>query len=127
MHGTRSKPKKKKTKRPLHNGSLKEVERQKNEAKKELRRARRSGSPADAVHSLAKHFFSLVRCHSHLKRASVAWLMTRDARAARVRCQKNFRGCVREVLDGSAQQIVPAFSDTTASQYFSESSDLCPT
>ena len=46
--------------RPLHNRALKEVGRKKREAKRELTLARRSGSSADVVNSLAKHFISLV-------------------------------------------------------------------
>ena len=40
-------------KRPLHSRALKEVERQKKDAKRELHLARKSGSPAEVVHSLA--------------------------------------------------------------------------
>ena len=46
---TRLRPKK----RPLHNRSLKEVERQKKEAKRELRSAKNNGSPDEVVHSMA--------------------------------------------------------------------------
>ena len=73
---------------PLHNGSLKEVQRK--EAKRELRSAKENGSPVGVVHSLAKHF-SLVRAHSQLKRASRAQLLSRDVRAARLRCHKDFK------------------------------------
>ena len=115
VHGTRPlKTHKQKEKRPLHNGSLKEVEKKKNEARRELRKAGHSGSPAEVVHSLAKHFFSWVRSHNHLKRVSTARLMTRNARAARMQCYKDFSGCAKEILDGNAQQIVPKFSNTTA-------------
>ena len=62
--------------RPLHNRALTEVERKKEEAKRELRSARRSGSPADVVHSLAHHFISLFRAHSQLKRVWKARLVT---------------------------------------------------
>ena len=120
VHGTRPlKTPKQNQKRPLHNRSLKEVEKKKNEARRELRKARCSGSPAEVVHSLAKNF-SWVRSHSHLKRVSAARLMTRNARSARMQCYKNFRGCAKEVLDGSTQQIVPKFSNTTACQFFTE-------
>ena len=117
MHGTGPlKTHKQKEKRPLHSGSLKEVEKKKNEARK----ARRRDSPAEVVHSLAKHFFSWVRTHSHLKRVSAARLMTRNARVARMQCYKDFSRCAKEILDGSAQQIVPKFSNTTACQFFTE-------
>ena len=57
--------------RPLHNGSLKEVERKKKEAK-ELKMAQQRGFSSEVVQSLAQQFLSLVRCHSRLKRSSNA-------------------------------------------------------
>ena len=104
-------------KRPPHNRALNEVERKKKEAKRELRSARRSGSP-EMVHSLAHHFISLVRAHSQLKRASNAHLMKR-CEAARERCHRDFKGCARVVLDG---QEVPMFSDDDATTFFKQAS-----
>ena len=83
---------------PPHNRSLKEVERRKREAKKELRSAKRSGSPADVVPSLARYFFSLVRVHSQLKRAAKARSLSRDVRIARERCDKGFKGHVMAIF-----------------------------
>ena len=111
---------------PPHNRSLKEVERRKREAKKELRSAKRSGSPADVVPSLARHFFSLVRVHSQLKRAAKAWSLSRDIRAARERCHKRFKGVAREVLDGGSDQLAPSFSNEVATSYFSDAYRLSP-
>ena len=119
-YGTNTTHAHKKKRRPLHNGSLKEVQRKKKEAKRELRSAKKKGSPIDVVHSLAKHFFSLVRAHSQLKRASRPQLLSRDVRAARLRCHKDFRRCARELLDGKSDQLAPAFSDTAAAKFFSE-------
>ena len=56
---------------PPHNSALKEVKRKKNEARKELRVARKQGLPSDAIQSIARKFFSYVRSHSHLKRYHV--------------------------------------------------------
>ena len=100
-YGTNTTHAHKKKRRPL---PLKEVQRKK-EAKRELRSAKKNGSPVDVVHSLAKHFFSLVRAHGQLKRASRAQLLSRDVRAARLRCHKDFRRCARELLDGKSDQF----------------------
>ena len=118
-YGTNTTHALKKKRRPLHSGSMKEVQRKK-EAKRELRSAKKNGSPIDVVHSLAKHFFSLVQAHSQLKRASRAQLLSRDVKAARLRCHKDFRRCARELLDGKSDQLAPAFSDAAAVKFFSE-------
>jgi hypothetical protein len=119
-YGTNTTHAHKKKRRPLHKGSLKEVQREKKEAKRELGLAKKNGSPVDVVHSLAKHFFSLVRAHSQLKRASRAQLLSRDVRAARLRCHKDFRRCARELLDGKSDQLALAFSEAAAAKFFSE-------
>ena len=80
-YGTKTTTARKTKKRPLHNRALKEVERKKKEAKRELRSARRSGSSGEVAQSLARHFFSLVRTHSQLKRAADTQLLSRDAQA----------------------------------------------
>ena len=119
-HGTKSTTSRKMKKRPLHNRSLKEVEKQKKAAKKELRLARRSGSPAEVVDSLATKFISLVRTHSRLKKVSNARLLSRDVKAARERCHRDFKQCAREVLDSGSSQSHPSFGSEAATTFFSE-------
>ena len=101
-------------KRPLHSRAIKEVERQKKDFKRELNLARKSGTPAEVVHSLATHCISLVRAHSKLKKASNARLLTREVKAARGRCHRDFRQCAREILDGGLGQVEPSFGDEAA-------------
>ena len=119
-HGTKTITRSRSKKRPLHNRSLKEVERQKKEAKRKLMSAKRSGSPDEIVHSLAQHFFSLVRAHSQLKRAADSRSLVRNVRAVRERCHKDLRRCAKEVLDGGAAQPDPAFNSTAATSFFTE-------
>ena len=107
-------------KRPLHNRALNEVERQKRSAKRELRLARKSGSPAEVVQSLATHFISLVRSHSKLKKASDFRSLTREVKTARERCHRDFRQCAREILDGGSGRVDPTFGDEAATSFFSE-------
>ena len=116
-YGTKTAATKRVKKRPPHRRALKEVERQKKDAKRELRLARKSGSPAEVVHSLATHLISLVLEHSKLKKASNARLLTREVKGARERCHRNFRQCAREILDGGLE---PSFGDEAATSFFSE-------
>ena len=106
--------------RPLHNSSLKEVTRKKKLAKQELLRARQQGYPTDVLQSLAKQFFSLVRCHSRLKKAANATLGGRRARQVRSHCHKQFSRYARELLDARpSSNITPTFDVQKAHQYFS--------
>jgi hypothetical protein len=118
-YGTRQINLRKKRRRPLHNGSLKEVERKKKEAKKELKMAQQRGFSSEVVQSLAQQFFSLVRCHNRLKRSSNARLLMRNTRVARELCYKNLGRCAKEVLDGNSDHI-PAFTEATAYKYFTD-------
>ena len=118
-YGTKSISRVKSKKRPLHNRALKEVERQKKEAKRELRSAR-SGSPVEFVQPLAQHFFSLVRAHSKLKRAADSRLLSRNVRDMRERCHRDLRSCAREILEGGDRLPDPHFNSTAAVTFFSE-------
>ena len=84
-----------------------------------MRLARKSGSPAEVVHSIATHFISLVREHSKLKKASNARLLTREVEATRKRCHRDFRQCAREILDGGLGKVEPSFGDEAATSFFS--------
>ena len=106
--------------RPPHNRALKEVEKKKKEAKRDLRLARKRGSSADVVQSPAHHFITLVRAHSKLKKASNTRSMTRDVKTARERCHKDFRRCAREVLDGGLGQEAPTFGEEAATAFLVE-------
>ena len=117
-YGTRQIKVHRKRRRPLHNGSLKEVERKKKEAK-ELKMAQQRGFSSEVVQSLAQQFFSLVRCHNRLKRSSNAWLLMRNTRVARELCYKNLGRCAKEVLDGNSDHI-SAFTEATAYKYFTD-------
>ena len=100
---------------PLHNGSLREMERRKKEAKKELRLVKRNVSP---VQSFAQQPFRLVLAHSQLKKASHAQLVSRKVRAARQKCFRNLKVYTGEILDGTCDQKAPAFREETASEFF---------
>ena len=119
MYGTRKiRVQKSKKRRPLHNRALKEVEKRKKEAKRELRLAKQNGLSAAEVYSLAQNFFTLLRSHSKLKKLSDDRVLIRDARKAREMCHKNFSGYAKTVLDQNSDQIAPAFSELVANEFF---------
>ena len=67
-------------KRPLRNATLKDVMRKKKEAKSALWRACKEGLTSESIGVLAKQFFSLVRSHNQLKKASEAQRVSSSAR-----------------------------------------------
>ena len=76
-----------KKKRP--NGSLKDIK--KKEAKIALCRARKEGVAPGTIGALAKQFFSLVRSHSQLKRASEVRSASSNAKKACQQCHQHFQ------------------------------------
>ena len=74
------------------------------------------------VQSLARHFITLIRTHSKLKKASISQSQSRDVKAARERCHRDFRRCAREVLDGGLGQDLeaPSFGEEAATSFFTE-------
>jgi len=73
-----------------HERALKKVTTLKNEARQALRRARREGECMTTVQRLTANFLSLLRTHSHLKRASANRLQLNKKRLARDECHRNF-------------------------------------
>ena len=105
---------------PLHNAALKEVQRNKNEARKELRTARKQGFSSDAIQAITMRFFSLVRSHSHLKKLSHDTSTSRNIKEARKQCHQNLCKFAKDVLDGNeSSHITPAF-DKDTHKFFAE-------
>ena len=109
----------KEKKRPLRNATLKDV--MKKEAKSALRRARKKGLVSESIGVLAKQFFSLVRSHNQLKKASEAQRVSSSARKARQQYHLDFQRYAKEVLEeGKVSTITPIFSAETAHDFFSQ-------
>lgn len=112
-----------------HDRALKKATNLKNEARKELRKAKRQGKNTTEIISLSGRFLTLLRNHSHLKRESTRRLQDKEARFAREECHRNFWGYAKSLLDGSASSTIsPVFSAAEAHDYFSriyESSSHC--
>ena len=71
---------------------------------------------------IRKQAVDMYTCHN--KYASTAplcclsFLSSREAKKAREKCYKNLARCAEEVLDGGSDQIVPAFGEETANEFF---------
>jgi len=75
------------------------VEKQKNEARKELREMKRRGCPAETVQPFAQKFFRLIRDHSRLKRVSQTSSQKQDAARAREQCHRNLQRFAKQILE----------------------------
>lgn len=88
--------------------ALKAVEKTKNEFRRKLRLAKKEGLSTEAIHSIAKQFFSLLRSHSSLKRSAQKSDKLCYARRARQDYHKDLHKYARRVLD----------SDSTSHNYY---------
>ena len=101
--------------------ALKEVGKKKNAARKELRLAQKQGFSSEAIQSLAQQFFSLVRSHSRMKKASKNTVNLGNAKKARQLCHQNLCKFTKKILDSSkTSHIAPAFSQERAHRFFTE-------
>ena len=69
---------------------MKKLRKEKNMAKKDLRRARRLAGNEEAVRELSVKFHTLLRLHSKEKKASMKTRMNLEAFKARSECQRSF-------------------------------------
>ena len=103
-----------KKKRPPHNGSLKDIKRKKQKAKIALCRTTKEGVAPGVIGTLAKQFFSLVRSHSQLNRASEILFASSNAKKARQQCHQHFQKYATQILD--EQRVSSITPDFTLSQ-----------
>lgn len=102
-----------------HDRALKKVTKLKNEARSQFRKAKRNGSLADEVTTLAKNFFKLVRKQSALKKQSNKAQLNSTAAKERQECHKHFWSFARKLLDdNNTSNIHPSFTAEEASDYF---------
>lgn len=108
-------------KRKRHERALAAVTKLKNEARRELRQAKRSGISIDTIQSISRKFFDLVREHSRVKRSSVSSAKYAQARQARQQCHQDFWRFAKGLLDDKlSSQTSPAFTQEEAFTYFSK-------
>ena len=100
---------------------MKKVKKLKNEARRELRQAKRESIPPDSISSLAQKFFELVREHSRLKRASNSSQKQDQVRKARRQCYRHFWKFEKQLLDDKpSNHVMPQFFQDQASSYFAQ-------
>ena len=91
-----------------HNRPLKRLRKEGNEARKELRKARKEKQDEKAILDLAKKFQLLLRLHSKTKKA---WS----------ECAKSFWKFAAKILDGKHSSTVdPGFTFQTAETFFKD-------
>ena len=120
-YGTKKAQQRRSRRSPTHKVALKTVEKQKNEAKKELREMKRRGCPAETVQAFAQKFFRLIRDHSQLKRVSQTSSQKQDAARAREQCHRNLQRFAKQILEeDNTNHIQPKFNQAAAHSFFKE-------
>ena len=118
-YGTRDNPRKKKRQAKLAS-ALNKAKNLKNEARRQLRQAKYSGSESpEQIMTLARKFYQLVRAHSRCKRANERAKDSRATRQARQECHRHFWPFAKRLLNSSLQSDTePQFSQEVAAQFF---------
>lgn len=105
--------------RRLHN-----LTKQKNDAKKTLRRARKDGLDQSTIKTIAREFHKLLRLHNKESRISAKCSARLEALKARSLCAKSFWCFAARILDKEEDNISPTFTAKDAevfrSMYSSE-------
>ena len=122
-----SKPDKTERKRKNHDRALKRVKQLKT-ARKEFQREKHEGLSPESIRALAQNFFTLVREHNHLKRASHNASLRKQTSKAKKCCHQHFWRYAKELLDdGAANQTTPQFGEQVATDYILQGClPLCP-
>ena len=82
-YGVMDKAKRSKQPKPKsHNRSLKKLKRMRNEARRDLRRARREGQDELVIKEIAKQFHKFIRMHSKAQKVSLRSRANTEARKA---------------------------------------------
>ena len=125
--GTRVPTRSQRPKIRQHDRALKEVTKQKNEARCALRKAKREGASDDVIQPLAANFLSLLRRHSQLCRVLSSRLREKEVKVAREECNNHFWKFAKNLLGkGCTAQTSPAFTASTAHSYFTDVYESSP-
>ena len=109
-----------------HERNLKNIRKEKNAAKKDLRRARRQAGNEDAVRELSVKFHRLIRLHSKAKKASLKARMNLEAFKARRECQRSFWKFASQLFSEDDSPTIPCFNQESAESFFTEVYDSHP-
>ena len=103
-----------------HVRRLKKITAQKNEARKEFRRAKASASNSSLIQELARKFYQLVLLHSAEKKIVLQSKSRLEAFKARRECSRNFWRYAAKVLDREGESIAPEFDAQRAEEFFTQ-------
>ena len=118
-YGTRSsKPSRKRKHKESHRGSTAELRLERNKARQQLRKARRSSSDQQEIRELAKRFHHSLRQFSRARKAERKSLQECDQLKARKECATRFWKFAAQTLDDTQEDIQPAFDEDSAEEYF---------
>ena len=107
--------------------ALKEVQMEKNEVKKKLRRLRREGNSPEEVRVLACEFHHLIRKHSKLSRKEKRADNQVNQNQQRKECHRNLHAFAKKILnDDSHTSIQPTFSKHEAESFFTSTYSATP-
>jgi hypothetical protein len=125
-YGTRQHSKRRR-RQEKHALALNKARKLKNEARRELHRARvNSTLSAEEIRSLARKFYQLVRSHSCCRKA-YQQVPGGLGRLYRNECHQTFWSFAKQLLDESSQtSIEPQFSEEEGIQYFTETYSAKP-
>jgi len=127
-YGTRSqkKPKSKKH-RGKGNAAANKARMMRNQARNDLRKAKRSGQDPQAIKKLAQKFHKFLRQHYQMQKATIRKSKHNEARRARKDCAKHFWSFASQTLDGdcSSKQVEPAFQADAAESFFTHVYSSC--
>ena len=102
-----------------HNRSLKKLKRMRNEARRDLRRARREGQDELVIKEIAKQFHKFIRMHTKAQKVSLRSRANMEARKAQSECAMSLWRFAAKILDDDRPtNTTPAFSSQTAESFF---------
>ena len=90
-----------------------------NEARRDLRRARREGQDNLVIQEMPKQFHKLIRMYSKVQKVSLRSKANLEARKARRECAKSLWWFAAKILDDDgSSNSTPAFNSNTAENFF---------
>ena len=101
-----------------HNRAVKKITKEKNIARRELRRAIKEGKKDDIIKDIARKFHKMIRMHSRAKKEQLKSRLNLEAGKARLECARNLWRYAAKILDGEEDLNEPSFSVKDAEEFF---------
>ena len=98
--------------------SISELRMERNKARQQLRKAKRSSSDPQVIRDLSNTFHRSLRQYSRARKAEKSSLQQSNQLKARKDCSQNFWKFAAKTLDNSNDSIQPSFDESTADEFF---------